>query len=364
MKKSGVGDTSPTPLQELFCVGVGIMQWFEYLIRRLIMAVFVLLSVSVITFTIARIIPSDPAAAWVGPHPTPAQIEKARLELGLDQPLWNQYLHYMNDLLHGNFGTSVQTHQPIGTDLEIYLPATMELVLVAMLIAVLIGIPLGVLSGARKGSLLDHSTRLVSIAGVSVPTFFLGLLFQLFFFRYLGLLPLGGRISNDVALYHPIQQITGFYLIDTAFTGNWYAFKDVLIHLLLPAFTLALYPIGLAIRMTRSSMVEVLNEKYILAARVSGISERVVLFVLALKNAIIPTITVLGLSFVYSLTGAILVEVIFSWPGLGTYVTNAVLSIDFPVIVSVTLVVTVFYVLINLFLDLIQARLDPRVTLQ
>ena len=225
------------------------MQWFDYLVRRLIMAVFVLLSVSVITFTIARIIPSDPAAAWVGSHPTPEQIEKARLDLGLDQPLWNQYLHYMNDLLHGNFGTSVQTHQPIRTDLEIFLPATMELVLAAMLIAVVIGIPLGVLSGAQKGSLLDHSTRLVSIAGVSVPTFFLGLLFQLFFFRYLGLLPLGGRISNDVALYHPIQQITGFFLIDTALTGNWYALKDVLLHLILPAFTLALYPIGLAIRM-------------------------------------------------------------------------------------------------------------------
>lgn len=340
------------------------MQWFEYLLRRLLMAFFVLISVSVITFFIARVIPSDPAAAWVGSHPTKEQIEKARVELGLDQPLWNQYLRYLDDLTHGNFGTSVRSHQLILNDLKSYLPATMELVLAAMLIAVVVGIPLGVLSGAKKGSWLDHTTRLFSIAGVSIPTFWLGLILQLFFFSRLGLLPIGARVSNEVALYHQVQQITGFYLIDTCITGNWFAFKDALIHILLPAFTLATYPVGLAIRMTRSSMVEVLSEKYILAARIAGISERVVLFVLALKNAIIPTITVLGLSFVYSLTGAILVEVIFSWPGLGTYVTNAVLSIDFPVIVSVTLVVTVFYVLINLLLDLVQAGLDSRVYLQ
>lgn len=340
------------------------MKWFEYLFRRLLMAIFVLISVSVITFVIARVIPSDPAAAWVGSHPTQEQIAKARVELGLDKPLWDQYLRYMNDLVHGNFGTSVHSHQPIISDLKSYLPATMELVLAAMLIAIVVGIPLGVLSGAKKGSWLDHSTRLFSIAGVSIPTFWLGLLLQLFFFSRLGLLPIGARVSNEVALYHPVQQITGFYMIDTAVTGNWFAFKDALLHIILPAFTLATYPIGLAIRMTRSSMVEVLNEKYILAARIAGISERVVLFVLALKNAIIPTITVLGLSFAYSLTGAILVEVIFSWPGLGTYVTNAVLSIDFPVIVSVTLVVTVFYVVINLVLDLLQAGLDPRVHLE
>jgi peptide/nickel transport system permease protein len=340
------------------------MHRLEYVMRRLWMAVLVLVSVSIITFFIARVVPSDPAAAWVGPRPTPEQIAKARQQLGLDRPLYEQYLRYMRGLFRGDLGTSVRSHQPIITDLKTYLPATMELVLAGMAMAVVIGIPLGVFSGAKKGSLLDHLTRLFSIAGVSMPTFWLGLLLQLFFFSRLGILPLGGRLSTNVALYHPVTQITGFYVIDSAITGNWVAFKDALVHIILPAFTLATYAIGLTIRMTRSTMTEVLNEKYILAARVAGISERVVLFVLALKNAIIPTITVLGLSFVYSLTGAILVEVIFSWPGLGTYVTNAVLSIDFPVIVSVTLVVTVFYVFINLFLDLVQAMLDPRVTLQ
>jgi len=340
------------------------MRRLEYIVRRLVMAVVVLLSVSIITFFIARVIPSDPAAAWVGPHPTREQIAQARERLGLDLPLYEQYLRYMQGLLRGDLGNSVTTHQPIATDLKTFLPATMELVLAGMMMAVVIGIPLGVLSGAKKGSLLDHLTRLISIAGVSMPTFWLGLIFQLLFFGRLGILPLSGRISTQTALYHPVEQITGFYLVDTAITGNWVAFKDALAHIILPSFTLATYAIGLTIRMTRSTMIEVLNEKYILAARVAGISERTVLFVLALKNAIIPTITVLGLSFVYSLTGALLVEVIFSWPGLGSYVTNAVLSIDFPVIVSVTLVVTVFYVFINLFLDLVQAMLDPRVTLQ
>lgn len=340
------------------------MHRWEYIVRRLLMAVGVLISVSVLTFFVARVVPSDPAAAWVGPHPTHEQIAQAREKLGLDRPLYEQYLRYMDGLLHGDLGTSIKTHQPILTDLKVFLPATMELVLVGMVIAIVIGLPLGVLSGAKKGSTLDHSSRLFSVAGVSMPTFWLGLILQLIFFSWLGILPLSGRISTEVALYHKVEQITGFHLIDTVITGNFVAFKDALQHVILPAFTLATFAIGLTIRMTRSTMIEVLSEKYILAARAAGISERTILFRLGLKNAIIPTITVLGLSFVYSLTGAILVEVIFAWPGLGTYVTNAVLSLDFPVIVSVTLVVTVFYVVINLLLDLVQAMIDPRITLQ
>jgi peptide/nickel transport system permease protein len=339
------------------------MRKWEYVVRRLALAMLVLFSVSVITFAIARIVPSDPAALWVGPHPTKEQIAEARRELGLDKPLYIQYVRYLSDLLHGDLGVSVKTHQPIVEDLKTYLPATLELVLFGMLMAITIGIPLGVLSGAKRNSLLDHGSRLVAIAGVSMPTFWLGLLLQLLFFGKLGLLPLGGRVDRSISLYNPVEQVTGFYLVDTLVTGNWIALKDSLIHLILPAFTLASYAIGLTIRMTRSTMIEVLEEKYIMAARAAGLPERTILFRLALKNAIIPTLTVLGLSFVYSLTGAILVEVIFSWPGLGTYVTNAILNVDFPVIMAVTLVVTVFYVFINLFLDLLQAALDPRVAL-
>jgi peptide/nickel transport system permease protein len=248
-------------------------------------------------------------------------------------------------------------------DIKAYLPATLELVLTSILMAMAIGVPLGVLSGARKGKWIDHLTRLFSIAGVSIPTFWLGLLLQLLFFKQLEILPISGRISNTVALYHPIAKITGIYLLDSLVTFNWTALKDVVLHLILPSFTLGVYALGLSIRMTRSTIIEVLNERYIMAARVSGIPERTVRYVLALKNAIIPTLNVLALSFVYSLTGAIMVEVIFSWPGLGNYVTNAVLGLDFPVIISVTLIISIFYVFINLFLDLIQAMIDPRVIL-
>jgi peptide/nickel transport system permease protein len=340
------------------------MQKIEYLFKRLFLALIVLLSVSVITFLIARVLPSDPAAAWVGAHPTPEQIERATIDLGLDQPLTVQYFRYMRSVFQGDLGDSIRTHQPITTDLKTYLPATLELVLSGMFLAIVVGIPLGVLSGTYKGSWMDHLTRLISIGGVSLPSFWLGLLLQLLFFGLLGWLPVGGRVSNAIALNDPITQITGFYLLDALLTGNWAAFKDVLLHLILPAFTLATYPVALTIRMTRSTMIEVLNEKYILAAKISGLPKRTILFSLALKNAIIPTITVLGLSFVYSLTGSLLTEIVFSWPGLGTYVTDAVLSIDFPVIVSVTLVITVFYVFINLFLDLLQSALDPRISLQ
>ena len=340
------------------------MQRLDYILKRLVMAVFVLLSVSIVTFIIARVVPSNPAAAWVGPRPTQEQIAKATIELGLDKPLYVQYARYMEGIFQGDLGTSVTTRQPILTDIRAFLPATLELVLAGMLIAVVVGIPLGVLSGANKGSWLDHLTRLGSIAGVSMPAFLLGLLLQLLFFRQLGWLPLGARISTEVSLSHPIETITGMYLLDTAVTQNWVAFGDAAIHIILPALALATYPIGLAIRMTRSTMIEVLSEKYILAARISGIRQSAILFVLALKNAIVPTLNALGLAFVYSLTGAILIEVIFSWPGLGTYVTNAVLSVDFPVIVSVTLIMTVFYIFINLLLDIIQAMVDPRVTLQ
>jgi peptide/nickel transport system permease protein len=339
------------------------MRKVEYLTRRLALAVLVLLSVSVITFVISRVVPSNPAALWVGPHPTQEQIAAAHIKLGLDKPLHVQYFRYMNDLLHGDLGVSVQSHQPILTDLKTYLPATLELVITGMIMAVLVGIPLGVLSGAKKGSLLDHTSRLLAVASVSVPTFWMGLLLQLFFFGKLKLLPIGSRVDREISLYHPVQQITGFYVIDSMVSGDWPALRSTLVHLILPAFTLGTYAIGLTIRMTRSTIIEVLEEKYITAARAAGIPERTILFRLALKNAIVPTLTVLALSFVYSLTGAILVEVIFAWPGLGSYVTRAILSLDFPVIMAVTLVVTVFYVFINLVLDILQTFLDPRVTL-
>ncbi len=336
----------------------------EYVLRRLFLAIVVLIGVSMLTFVIARLVPSDPARIWVGPRARPEQVEQARVKLGLDRPLYEQYLRYLGDVVTGNFGVSVKSHRPIVEELRVFLPATLELVIFSMVITVIIGVPLGVLSAAWKDSLIDHFSRIFAVTSVSVPVFWLALIFQLLFVRELGLLPLGGRVSRDISLFAPIQQITGFYLIDTAVTGNWVAFRDALVHLFLPSVTLASYGIGLSIRMTRANMVEVLEQKYIVAARAAGLKTRTIYFKLALKNAVVPTLMVLGLTFVWQITGAMLVEIVFLWPGLGTYLTNAVLNIDFPVIVSVALVVTVFYVFVNLVLDLLQALIDPRVSLQ
>jgi peptide/nickel transport system permease protein len=328
------------------------------------LAIVVLVGVSIVTFVVARLVPSDPAVLWVGPRAKPEQVEAARVKLGLDRPLYEQYLRYLGDVVRGDFGISVNTHRPIIDDLKVHLPATLELVFFGMIITVAVGIPLGVLSGARKDSWLDHFSRVFAVMCVSTPVFWLALILQLIFFRYLDLLPLGARISREIALFNPIDQITGFYLVDSVLTGNWEAFRDALVHIVLPAITISAYGIGLSIRMTRASMIEVLEEKYITAAWAAGLRRRTVYFKLALKNAIVPTLMVLGLSFVYQVSGAMLVEIIFLWPGLGSYLLTAVLNIDFPVVVSVAMVVTVFYVFTNLGLDLLQAMIDPRVSLE
>lgn len=336
----------------------------EYIGRRLVLAIVVVIGVSIVTFVIARLIPSDPAALWVGPRAKREQVEAARVKLGLDRPLYEQYFRYLGQVVRGDFGISVKSRRPIADEIQVYLPATLELVIASMLITVVIGVPLGVLAGAWRDSLLDHFSRIFAVTSVSMPVFWLALLLQLLFVRHLGLLPLGGRVSRDITLFAPIDQITGFYLVDAAVTGNWPAFRDALVHLILPSLALSSYGIGLSIRMTRANMIEVLEQKYIIAARALGLKARTIYFRMALKNAIVPTLMVLGLTFVWQLTGAMLVEIVFLWPGLGTYLTQAVVTIDFPVVVSVTLIVAGFYVVTNLALDLCQAVVDPRIRLE
>ena len=336
----------------------------EYIIRRLALAILVLVGVSIITFAIARLVPSDPASLHAGIRASREAKEAARIKLGLDRPLYEQYFRYIGDVLRGDFGISVRTHRPIIDDLRIFLPATLELVAVSMIITLMIGIPLGVLSGAWKDSPVDHFSRVFAVVNVSMPVFWLALLLQLLFVRQLGWLPLGARVSKEIAIITPIERITGFYLIDTALAGNWAAFRDVLRHLILPSLALASYGIGLTIRMTRATMVEVLQQKYITAAWAAGLTRREVFFRQALKNAIVPTLMVLSLNFVWQISGAMLVEIVFRWPGVGRYLVDAILMIDFPIVVSVALVVTIFYVLTNLFVDLLQAVIDPRVSLE
>jgi peptide/nickel transport system permease protein len=283
--------------------------------------------------------------------------------MGLDKPLIVQYWRYLSQLMRGDLGVSFLTRQPINKELGRFLPATLELVFVSTFLALVIGVPAGVLSASRRNRPADHALRVVSIGGVSIPSFWLALLIQILFFRHLGLLPLGGRIDNITALTSPVERITGFYLFDTIATQNWVALRSTVTHLILPSFVLASYPIGLATRMTRSVMVEILSSNYIRTARAAGLPEWAILFQYALKNAIVPTLTVVGLSAAYSITGAFMVEAVFVWPGVGKYLADAVITADFPVVVAVTLAVTIFYIAVNLVVDLIQAVIDPRVRL-
>jgi len=331
-----------------------------FILRRLLLGIVVLFGVVLITFVITRIIPSDPAAQWVGQRATAEQIKAARAELGLDKPLYVQFGRYLQNLIKGNLGYSLKTHQPVLNELKTYIPATLELVLISTIAAVFIGLPLGVISAKRKDQLIDHICRFFSVGAVSLPTFWVGIFLQLVFYRWLGILPMGDQLSMNVRLMYDIPKITGFITFDSLITGNFVVFKDAIIHLILPGITIAMYPIGLVARMTRSALLEILNEDYIRAARAYGLPERMVLWSYALKNSLGPTVTVVTLSIGYTLVNTFLVESIFSWPGIGNYVATAVVSLDYPAIIGVTIFSACSYVILNLIADIIIA-LDPRV---
>ncbi len=335
----------------------------RFLLNRLAGSAIVLLGVSVITFVLARLIPSDAAALYIGPRARPDDIERVTRQLGLDQPLPIQYLTYMRDMLTGNWGTSIGTKRPVLDEILNRLPATLELIAAAMLIAIPFGIALGVLSARWRGRPPDIGVRFISIIGVSVPAFFLALILQVMFFRNLDILPLAGRTSADLRFTNPIDPITGFNLIDTVVTGNWTALADSTYHLVLPAIALAAYPLGLIARMTRSTMLETLDQDYIRTARAFGLRRGLIDYRLALRNAILPVLTVIGLTFGYLLTGTFFVEIVFNWPGLGTFAVHSLLSVDYPAIMGIALLGAIGYVVINLVVDMAQAWLDPRVRL-
>ncbi len=332
----------------------------KYILRRILLGIIVLFGVIAITFTITRVIPSDPAAKWVGPRATHEQIQEARIELGLDQPYIIQFGKYISDLLHGDLGYSLRSHQPVATELKNYIPATVELVLLATLLAIILGIPLGIYSAKYKNRWLDHLSRLFSVGAVSLPTFWVALFLQLIFFSKLEILPLGGRISTNISIMYELPNITGMLLFDSLVTGKFMIFKDAFLHMILPGITVALYPIGLVARMTRSALLEILNEEYIVASRSYGLPEKTVLWIYALKNSLGPTSTVVALSVGYTLMNTFLVEAIFSWPGIGRYISDAVIGLDYPAIMGVTIFSAVVYLALNLIADIIIA-LDPRV---
>lgn len=335
----------------------------RFLARRLGGSALVLLGLSVVTFLLARVIPSNPAALYIGPRARPEDIARITQLLGLDQPLPIQYLTYLRGVLSGDWGTSIGTKRPVLEEILGRLPASLELIVVAMLIAIPLGVGLGVLSARWRGRGSDLLFRVISIVGVSMPAFWLALLLQIVFFRQLDLLPLTGRVDADLRFTAPITSVTGFFLIDALISGNIAGFVDAARHLVLPAVTLAAYPAGLIARMTRSSMLEVLDQDYIRTARAFGLRGRLIANQLALRNAMPPVLTVIGLTLAYALTGTFFVEIVFNWPGLGTFAVRSLLNVDYPAIMGITLIGAAGYVLINLVVDLGQAWLDPRVRL-
>lgn len=330
----------------------------NYLVRRAFSLVFVLFGMSILTFVISHVVPADPAAAAAGLNASTEQIEAIRREMGLDQPLPVQYVRYLSGVVRGDLGNSILNRRPVVEDLKIYLPASLELALVSVLVYVPLGILLGVLAARRAGGVLDALTRLLAILGVSMPVFWVALLLQLLFYRNLRWLPSGGRIGLDVT---PPTPMTNLLLVDSLLEGNWPAFQSALLHLALPALTLVLANVALVMRMTRSSLLETLHADFIRTARAKGLSERVVFLRHALRPALVPVATVVGLQMAALIAYVFLVEVVFSWPGIGTYAVRAIVGLDFEPIMGITLVFSVIYVLVNFLVDMSYLLLDPRI---
>jgi len=334
----------------------------KYIVKRILSSLLVLLGVITITFIIARVVPSEPERKWAGERATPQQLEAARIELGLDKSMPVQYVTYLGQLVQGNLGTSLNSKEPVTKELSKYVPATLELVFVAFLLAIVLGIPLGIYSAKKKDKALDHASRFFSIGAVSLPTFWVALFLQLIFYKTLNWLPIGGQLSVTATIFSTKPHVTGFLIVDCLLTGNFTLFMDALSHIILPCITISLYPIGLVARMTRSALLEILNEDYITAGRSYGLSETRILWKYALKNSLGATATDVALSMGYTLTSTFLVEAIFSWPGIGSYIAKSVTSLDYPAIIGVTIFGSVCYIMLNLLADIIIA-LDPRVRL-
>jgi peptide/nickel transport system permease protein len=319
-----------------------------------------LVGITLLTFLLSHAVPADPVTASLGEQAAadPAVVAAFRHEWGLDRSLPAQYGIYLWNLVRGNFGISISTRQPVWLDLRQTFPATVELAVVAMAASILAGIPLGVLSAVKRGRLIDHLTRVISLVGVSMPIFWLGLIALVVFYARLGWAPSPGRLSATLG---PPPMVTGFLLIDSLLAGRPAVARDALSHLLLPAAVLATYNLGIVTRLMRGSTLDVLGEDYVRTARAKGLAEGAVTLRHAARNALIPVITVIGLSFGRLLSGAVVIETVFAWPGLGSYAFRTATSLDFPAIMGVGIVVATIYVLANLLVDLAYALIDPRI---
>lgn len=329
----------------------------RFILKRLLFLLFILFGVSILVFISVRLIPGDPAQVMLGEKATPESLERLRNQLGLNKPLYEQYMIYLGNLLKGDLGISITSNNSVMSEIIRKFPATIELSFASMFIATIFGVSAGILAAVYRNSWLDNIVMVGALTGVSMPIFWLGLILMLIFSSNLDLLPFSGRmdITSD------IEPITNFYLIDTLLQGDFEAFGDVVNHLILPAVTLSTVPTAIIARMTRASMLEVLNHEYIRTAYAKGVSKFTVIMHHALRNALIPIVTITGLQLGSLLSGAVLTETVFSWNGLGSYVVNAVASRDFPVIQGCVLIFAAIFVLVNLLVDLSYFLIDPRV---
>ncbi len=334
---------------------------FGFIFRRITGLLLVMVGVSIITFTLAHLVPVDPAAAALGQNARDDQIAAYRAQLGLDRPVVEQYFTYMGRLLQGDFGSSIRTRRPVADDLLDFLPATLELSFAALLVSLFFGIPLGMAAALRRNTWVDALARLLALVGGSVPIFYLGLLLIGLFYRQLQWLPGPGRLDSTM---NPPDFVTGIYSLDALLTGNWVVLQNSLYHLILPAVTLGYFSTAVLLRMTRSAMLEVLSQDYVRTARAKGLAYRVVVWRHALRNALPPILTTVGITFGSLLSGAVLTETIFNWPGLGRYATTSVTSLDFPAVMGVTLVAAIVYPLVNTLVDIAYTFVDPRIRVQ
>jgi peptide/nickel transport system permease protein len=329
----------------------------RYLLRYLGSLLLVLWGMSVLTFVISRAIPGDPARHAAGPFATGEQVEVVRRDLGLDRPLLEQYVTYLRHLARGDLGRSIVSRRGVREDLGDFFPATVELGLASGLLAVAVAVPLGVVAAVHRGRLADYAATVLALIGACTPVFWFGLVLQVIFYKELGWFPAGGRLPVGAV---PPTPVTGLYTVDSLLAGNVPLFATAIAHLVLPTLTLAQLTLGITARMIRSSLVEVLGHDYVRTARAKGVSERHVLLRHALRNALVPVLTILGLQAGQLLGGAVLTETIFSWPGIGSYAVRAVEALDFPAIMGVALLMSFVYVVINVGIDLLYPLIDPR----
>ncbi len=326
------------------------------LARRLAQALVVVAGVVVVTFAVARVIPGDPAVTYAGPRAQKAELEAVRQKLGLDRAWPAQLATYAGGIVTGDWGTSLHTRRPVLDDLATAVPASLELVAVALLGAAALGIPLGVLAARRKGRLVDITIRLLTTLSVSMPVFWLGLILQ----HQLSWFPVSGEYAADLDYTSPLTVYTHMTIVDAAIGGNGPVLTSALAHVVLPAMAIAAYPLGAIAQMTRASLLEVIGEDHVRMARALGFSERTIYARLAMRPALNPVIALIALVFAYSLANTFLVESIYDWPGLGSYAAAAIGSLDTPAILGVTLLIAIVYVLLNLVVDVVQTLIDPR----